>query len=186
MPRFATRAAVAALAFVFVTSPLVADDDVLKVKEGDKFPDVPLAAAHIDKVKPNAKTVSISDLKGKTVVIFFYPAAGTKSCTTELCGFRDLINEFPKDVVLLGASSDMVSKQQEFIDACKLPMALLADTDLKLTRELGLLGKAGGRTSKRATFVVNKDGKIAKIYEPGKIDVNKHSKEVLEFVKALK
>jgi peroxiredoxin Q/BCP len=186
MPRFVARAAFAAIAFVFVTFPLAADDSVLKVKEGDKFPDVPLPAAQIDKVKPNAKTISVSDLKGKTVVIFFYPAAGTKSCTTECNGFRDLVNEFPKDVVVLGASSDIVSKQQEFIDAHKLPMVLLADTDLKLTRELGILGKAGGRTSKRATFVVNKEGKIAKIYEPGKIDVNKHPKEVLEFVKTLK
>jgi peroxiredoxin Q/BCP len=65
-------------------------------------------------------------------------------------------------------------------------MALLADTELKLTKALGILGVAGGKTPKRVTFVVDKEGKVAKIYEPGKIDVNKHPKEVLEFVKTLK
>jgi peroxiredoxin Q/BCP len=186
MPRFAIRAACAAVFWALASPFVVADDTKLNVKVGDKFPDVPLAAAQIDKVKKGAKTVSIADLKGKTVVIFFYPVAGTKACTTESCGFRDIADEFPKDVVLLGASADTVSKQQEFIDANKLPMPLLADTELKLIKGLGVLSKPDGKTSKRVTFVVDKEGKIAKIFEPGKIDVNTHPKEVLEFVKTLK
>jgi peroxiredoxin Q/BCP len=182
MLRFVALAAVTAVACLL--SPVAADDTKLNVKEGDKFPDVPLAAAQIDKVKKDAKTVSIADLKGKTVVIFFYPKALTKGCTVESCGFRDIAKEFPENVVLLGASGDAVELQQKFIDEHKLPMALLADTDLKLIKELGVLGTAGGKTPKRITFVVDKDGKIAKIYE--KVDVNKHPKEVLEFVKTLK
>ena len=189
MLRFAALAAFAAVACVLASNaPAGADDTTLNVKEGDKFPNVPLAGAQLDKVKKDAKTISIADLKGKTVVIFFYPAALTKGCTIESCGFRDLMKaeEFPKDVVVLGASGDTVAKQQEFIDKEKLPMALLADTDQKLIKELGILAKAGGKNSKRVTFIVDKEGKIAKIYEPGKIDVNKHPKEVLEFVKTLK
>ncbi len=184
MLRFAALAALAAVACVFASSAAPADDTKLNVKEGDKFPAVPLAAAQIDKVKKDAKTISIADLKGKVVVIFFYPKALTKGCTVESCGFRDIAKEFPENVVLLGASGDDVALQQKFIDANKLPMALLADTDQKLIKELGILGKAGGTTPKRMTFVVDKEGKIAKIYE--KVDVNKHPKEVLEFVKSLK
>lgn len=184
MLRFALLAALGAVACVLASSPAPADDTKLNVKEGDKFPTVPLAAAQIDKVKKDAKTVSIADLKGKVVVVFFYPKALTKGCTVESCGFRDIAKDFPEDAVLLGASGDTVEKQQEFIDANKLPMALLADTDLKLIKELGILGAAGGKTPKRVTFIVDKEGKIAKIYE--KVDVNKHPKEVLEFVKSLK
>jgi thioredoxin-dependent peroxiredoxin len=183
MLRFAALSAIAALA-CFIVSPVAADDTKLNVKEGDKFPNVPLAAAQIDKVKKDAKTISIADLKGKNVVIFFYPKALTKGCTVESCGFRDISGEFPKDTVLLGASGDDVALQQKFIDEHKLPMALLADTELKLIKELGVLGAAGGKTPKRVTFVVDKENKIVKIYE--KVDVNKHPKEVLEFVKTLK
>ena len=183
MLRFAT---IAALVGLCTTLASAKDDTMLKVKVGDKFPDVALAAAQIDKVKKDAKTISIADLKGKVVVIFFYPKALTKGCTVESCGFRDLMKaeDFPKDVVLLGASGDTVEKQQEFIDKEKLPMALLADTEQKLMKELGILSKAGATTPKRMTFVVDKEGKIAKIYE--KVDVNKHPKDVLEFVKSLK
>ena len=186
MLRFAALSALAAVACVLASSsaPVLADDTKLNVKEGDQFPDVPLAAAQIDKVKKDAKTVSIKDLKGKNVVVFFYPKALTKGCTVESCGFRDIAKDFPENTVLLGASGDTVELQQKFIDENKLPMALLADTDQKLIKDLGILGTAGGKTPKRVTFVVDKEGKIAKIYE--KVDVNKHPKEVLEFVKTLK
>jgi peroxiredoxin Q/BCP len=179
-------AAFCAAVAVALSSAATADDTKLNVKEGDKFPTVPLAAAQIEKtgVKADAKTVSIADLKGKNVVIFFYPKALTKGCTIESCGFRDIAKDFPENTVLIGASGDDVALQQKFIDEHKLPMALLADTDLKLIKELGILGAAGGKTPKRVTFVVDKEGKIAKIYE--KVAPATHPKEVLEFVKGLK
>ena len=181
MPRFAALVVVC-----FLSSPAGADDTKLNVKEGDKFPDVPLAAAQIDKVKPGSRTISVAELGGKTVVIFFYPAALTKGCTTESCGFAALSKDFPPDTVILGASADSVEKQQEFATKEKLSMALLSDPELKLVKELGILRAPGAKTSRRITFIVDRDGKIAKIYDPGKIDVNKHPKEVLEFVKTLK
>ena len=180
MLRFAT---IAALVGLCTTLASAKDDTMLKVKVGDKFPDVALAAAQIDKVKKDAKTISIADFKGKVVVIFFYPKALTKGCTIESCGFRDIIKDFPADVVVLGASGDDMALQQKFIDTHMLPYPLLCDTDLKLIKELGILGTSG-KTPQRMTFVVGKDGKIAKIYS--KVDTAKHPKEVLEFVKALK
>jgi thioredoxin-dependent peroxiredoxin len=187
MLRFALLAALAAAVGVpFSAAPAGADDTTLNVKVGDKFPDVPLAAAQIDKVKKDAKTISIADLKGKTVIIFFYPKALTGGCTKESCGFRDLMKDkdFPKDVVVLGASADTVELQQKFIDTNTLPMALLADTEMKLIKELGIRNGAKGTTPKRVTFVVDKEGKVAKIYD--KVDVNAHPKEVVEFAKGLK
>ena len=93
------RMALALLAGL-LTTVAYADDSKLKVKEGDKFPDVKLAAAQIEKAKPDAKTISIADFKGKTVVIFFYPKASTKGCTVESCGFRDIAEKFPKGTVV--------------------------------------------------------------------------------------
>ncbi len=184
--RFAAKTAIAAVACVLAVSMASADDTKLNVKEGDKFPDVPLTAAQIDKVKKDAKTISIADLKGKTVIIFFYPKALTGGCTVESCGFRDLMKDksFPENVVVLGASADDEKLQQKFIDTNSLPMALLCDTELKLIKQLGILGAANGKTPKRVTFVVDKEGKIAKIYD--KVTPKSHPAEVLEFVKTLK
>src|SRR5687767_11274644 len=92
--RFASAVLVAAFA-----ATAAADDTKLKVKAGDKFPNIPLTAAQADKVKADAKELSIADLKGKVAVVFFYPKASTPGCTVESCGFRDLQKEFPEDVV---------------------------------------------------------------------------------------
>jgi len=184
MFRFAIRAAAIAVAFA-LTGAVLADDTTLNVKEGDKFPDVALEAAQIDKLGlKDKKTVSVADLKGKNVVIFFYPKALTKGCTIESCGFRDIAKDFPKDTVLLGASGDDMALQQKFIDTNMLPYALLCDTKLDLINKLGIRGSATGMTPKRVTFVVDKEGKIAKIYD--KVNPSTHPKEVLEFVKGLK
>ena len=185
MLRFAVRAAAVAVALLLAGSMTLADDTMLKVKEGDKFPVVSLEAAQIDKLKlKEAKTVSIADLKGKVVVIFFYPKALTKGCTIESCGFRDIAKDFPESVVLLGASGDDMKLQQKFIDENKLPYPLLCDTKQELIKDLGILGSPTGTTPKRVTFVIDKDGKIAKIYTM--VTPAKHPQEVLEFVKTLK
>lgn len=185
MMRLVLRAAAIAAAVAFAGSITLADDTMLKVKEGDKFPNVSLGAAQIDKLKlKDAKTVSIADLKGKTVVIFFYPKALTKGCTIESCGFRDIAKKFPDNVVVIGASGDDMKLQQKFIDENKLPFPLLTDTKLELIKELGILSSPSGMTPKRVTFVIDKEGKIAKIYE--KVTPATHPEEVLKFVETLK
>ena len=179
---FTVRAAVVATALA--GSIAMADDTMLKVKEGDKFPAVSLGAAQIEKLKlKDAKTFSIKELKGKKVVIFFYPKASTRGCTIESCGFRDIAKDFPDDVAVIGASADDEKAQQKFIDEHMLPFALLTDTKQELIKELGILSPSGN-VPKRVTFVIDKEGKIAKIYQ--KVDPAKHPKEVLEFVKTLK
>ena len=180
--RFASLAAMLGLC-VAVAS---ADDSALKVKVGDAFPNVPLKAAQVEKLpgKKAGDTVSIADLKGKTVVVFFYPKALTKGCTIESCGYRDLAKDFPEGSVILGASADTVEKQKEFIDTNSLPYPLLADTEMKLIKDLGIVHPKNAKMSQRVTFVIGKDGKIAKIYE---VDmVAPHPKQVLEFVKTQK
>ena len=115
----------------------------------------------------DAKTVSIADLKGKVVVVFFYPKALTKGCTIESCGFRDTLKseDFPKNVVILGASADDVPLQQKFIEKEKLTYPLLADKDMKLIKELGIVSPKNDKISQRVTFVIDKEGKIVKIYD---------------------
>jgi peroxiredoxin Q/BCP len=185
MLRFAVRAAAAAA--VLAGPVALADDTKLKVKEGDKFPNVELKAAQVDKLpgKKAGDAVGIADLKGKTVVVFFYPRALTGGCTVESCGFRDQVKAgLPKDVVILGASNDGEKLQQQFIDKNELPYPLLCDTEFKLIKELGIANAEKATAAKRVTFVVDKEGKIAKIYD--KVTPMSHPKEVIEFVKTLK
>jgi peroxiredoxin Q/BCP len=176
------------IAATFVTllfgAAAMADDSKLKVKEGDAFPNVPVGAAQIEKasVSKDAKTVSIADLKGKTVVIFFYPRASTGGCTAESCGFRDIAEKFPKGTVIIGASNDNADKQMKFITDNKLPFALLTDTENKLIKELGI-ANASGMAAQRITFIVNPEGRIAKIYT--KVTPKDHPAEVLKDVEAM-
>ena len=181
---FIARLFTAAFAVSLLGAVAMADDSKLKVKEGDAFPNIPLGAAQIEKatVTKDAKTVSIADLKGKTVVLFFYPRASTGGCTAESCGFRDIADKFPKGTVIIGASNDNEAKQMKFITDNKLPFALLTDTENKLIKELGILS-ANGMAAQRLTFVVNPEGKIAKIYT--KVTPKDHPAEVLKDVEAM-
>lgn len=185
--RLAARSAGLAAALFLAASAVAQDNSKLKVKEGDKFPDVAVKAAQVEKLpgKKAGDTVSIADFKGKTVVIFFYPRALTGGCTVESCGFRDIIKDFPPNTVVLGASNDDVALNQKFIDKEKLPYPLLCDTDAKLIKELGILSPKGN-AAQRVTFVIDKDGKIAKVFPAGSVDVKTHPKAVLEFVKTMK
>lgn len=172
----------AMLAFAGVS---MADDSTLKVKVGDQFPEVALGTAQIEKALPDAKdpkTVSIADLKGKMVVVFFYPKASTPGCTAESCGFRDIADQFPKGTVVIGASADKQAAQDKFIKENKLPFALLCDTDLKLIKELGI-ESTKGKVPQRITFLVDKEGKIAKVYT--KVTPKDHPAEVLKDVEEM-
>lgn len=180
MPRI--RSALAAALALGLAATVSADDTKLKVKVGDKFPDVPLRAAQADKVKKDAKELSIADLKGKVVVVFFYPKASTPGCTVESCGFRDLAKEFPEDVVLVGASADAMDAQNKFIKDHNLPYPLLCDTDLKLITDLGIQSTRG-KVSQRVTFLLDRDGVIRKIYTT--VTPARHPKEVLEDAREL-
>ncbi|GAA2810772.1 thioredoxin-dependent thiol peroxidase [Saccharopolyspora taberi] len=132
-----------------------------RLSEGDLAPDFSLPDA-------DGKTVALSDFRGRSVVVYFYPAASTPGCTKEACDFRDslaVLNDAGFDV--LGISPDKPEKLVKFRDAEGLTFPLLADQDKSVMTAWGAFGEKQnyGRTVQgviRSTFVVDPEGKIAK------------------------
>ena len=146
------------------------------LKEGDKAPDF----AVTDQA---GNTVRLKDLRGKKVVLYFYPKDDTPGCTREACSFRDSFSKFKKrGIEVFGVSLDSEKSHQKFIDKFSLPFPLLADTERKLSESFGTYGekKFMGRKymgNHRMTFLIDEKGKIKKIYEKVKPDA--HADEVL-------
>jgi peroxiredoxin Q/BCP len=146
-------------------------------KIGEQAPDFELET-------DSGETLRLSDLRGKRVVLYFYPRANTAGCTTEACGFRDDFKTYEvKDAVILGVSPDTVRKQSNFKGKYDLPFPLLADTEHEVAELYGVwqLKKFMGREYMgvaRTTFVIDKDGKISHIFE--KVKPAGHSEVVLE------
>jgi peroxiredoxin Q/BCP len=134
------------------------------VAEGDVAPDFELASDAGEKVK-------LSSLRGKPVVLYFYPKDDTPGCTTQACGIRDAYGEFERaGAVVLGVSPDDEGSHVKFREKYSLPFTLLADTDHAVAEEYGAWGEKtySGRTYmgvKRTTFVVDADGKVSKVME---------------------
>ncbi|MGL4422665.1 MAG: peroxiredoxin [Gemmataceae bacterium] len=181
MLRF-TLLSVLALTLALNATPAQADDTQLKVKVGDAFPVVKLPATQIESIKKDVKEVSIEDMKGKFVVVAFYPKALTPGCTAECNGLQKLLAEFPKETVVLGASADGLQLNGEFTEKYKFAFPLWCDENKTLIKALGILSPRG-TTSQRVTFLVDKEGKIAKIYT--KVAPKDHPAEVLKDVKEL-
>ncbi|MBI2712790.1 MAG: thioredoxin-dependent thiol peroxidase [Bdellovibrio sp.] len=146
------------------------------LKEGDKAPLFNL-------VSDEGKKVALKDLKGKTVVLYFYPKDMTSGCTQEACDFRDLHPKFKKgDTVILGVSKDSVESHQKFKEKYALPFALLSDDSGEVCEKYGVWKQKSmyGRKYmgiERTTVVISPDGKIAKIYS--KVKVKDHAQNVL-------
>jgi peroxiredoxin Q/BCP len=164
-------------------TPATAREEGNKVEVGKPAPPIDLQATQIDKVLPDkkdARTLSLKDLKGKNVVLFFYPKAMTPGCTMESCGFRDRVKEFEKlDTVVLGISTDKLADQEKFTEKETLNFPLLADPDKKIAKEYGVLSPRG--FAQRATFVIDKQGIVRKIYPSANAKTNPD--EVLKYVK---
>ena len=132
----------------------------------------------------SGKTISLSDLKGKTVVLYFYPKDMTSGCTQEACDFRDLHNKFKKkNTVILGVSKDNVTSHSKFKSKYELPFDLLSDSEGKICAAYGVWKEKSmyGRKYmgiERTTVVIGEDGKVQKIYN--KVKVKDHAKTVLE------
>ncbi len=152
------------------------------LKEGDPAPDVTLETDGGGKLR-------LADLKGKNVVMYFYPKADTPGCTTEACEFRDASAEFaPADAVILGVSPDGVAAQSRFKTKYGLPFTLLADVERKAAEAFGVWKEKSmyGRKYmgvERTTFVIGKGGRIARIF--AKVKPAGHAAEVLEALEAL-
>jgi peroxiredoxin Q/BCP len=151
------------------------------LKEGDGAPDFELPASSGEKVK-------LSSLKGKQVVLYFYPRDDTPGCTIEACGFRDTMPKFDgMDAVVLGVSKDDLKSHAKFIDKFSLNFTLLSDEDgvahglYDTWKEKVLYGKKFMGTE-RSTFVIDSDGKIKKIFR--KVKPQGHEVEVLAALEA--
>ncbi|MEQ8465799.1 peroxiredoxin [Coleofasciculus sp. E1-EBD-02] len=120
-------------------------------------------------------TVSLSDLAGKTVVLYFYPKDDTPGCTKEAQSFRDNYAEYQgKDMVVLGVSMDDETSHKQFKEKYGLPFQLLADPDGTLTKAFDV---EGGGYSKRVTYVINGEGTITYVDE--KVKTDSHAKDIL-------
>ncbi|RDZ07758.1 thioredoxin-dependent thiol peroxidase [Priestia megaterium] len=147
---------------------------------GEKAPDFVLMST-------NGEQVSLASMKGKNVVLYFYPKDMTPGCTTEACDFRDQHENFEElDAVILGVSPDPIDKHHKFIDKHSLPFLLLADEDHSVAEEYGVwkLKKNFGKEYmgiERSTFIINKEGMLVKEYR--KVRVKGHVEEALSFIK---
>ena len=132
----------------------------------------------------NGETVSLKDLRGHKVVLYFYPKDDTPGCTKEACSFRDAFSKFKKrGITVLGVSPDSEKSHKKFETKYKLPFTLLADTDRSIAEAYGVWGekKFMGRTYMgvhRTTFLIDEKGKIKKVFE--KVKPEDHASEVLE------
>ncbi|OXT06359.1 thioredoxin-dependent thiol peroxidase [Thermoanaerobacterium thermosaccharolyticum] len=128
--------------------------------------------------------VSLSDFKGKKVVLYFYPKDNTPGCTKEACQFRDNINTVEnKDAVILGVSLDDIESHKKFIEKFNLPFILLSDPDAKVSAEYGVYKEKNVYGKKkmgieRSTFIIDKKGIVKKIFR--KVKVDGHVDEILE------
>jgi len=148
----------------------------LKLKEGDPAPGFTAPAS-------SGGTVSLSDFKGKHVVLYFYPRDDTPGRTKEACGFRDAYDQFKKaGAIVLGVSIDPVKSHDKFITKFKLPFTLIADEDKSIVQKYGVWGQKSfmGRKymgTHRVTFLIDGDGRIKKIWSTVKPEP--HPAEVL-------
>ena len=151
------------------------------LKAGDQAPDFELQTGDGDRVH-------LGDLKGKPVVLYFYPRDNTPGCTVEACSFRDLSPEFDKlGAIVYGVSTDSVKSHTKFTQKYGLNFPLLSDPDHTVTAAYDSWGskKFMGREFlgvKRNTFLIGKDGKIARVWEG--VKPAGHAEEVLQALDA--
>jgi peroxiredoxin Q/BCP len=130
--------------------------------------------------------ISLSALRGRTVVLYWYPKDDTPGCTIEACNFRDDYEALrAAGAEVIGVSCDDLGSHEAFASKFRLPFPLLSDPDASITRAYGVpTGVDGNETwPKRWTFLIGPDGRIVRKWE--KVDVKSHSKEILAILAAL-
>jgi thioredoxin-dependent peroxiredoxin len=146
------------------------------LKEGDAAPDFETRDAEGNAVK-------LSDLRGRKVVLYFYPKDDTPGCTKEACSFRDSFAEFrSRGIEVLGVSTDDEKSHRKFAEKFSLPFRLLADTDHSVADLYGVYGEKQFMGRKymgvaRKTFLIDEEGRLRKVFD--KVKVDEHADEVL-------
>lgn len=150
-----------------------------RVSAVNELPAVGTAAPGFNLTSNEGKQVSLGDLKGKWVVLYFYPKDFTSGCTLEARNFqKDLAKYEAANAVILGVSVDTAESHKEFCAKEGLNFKLLSDTDAKVSGQYGsIMEYNGAKLSARNTFLIDPQGKIAKVFE--KVKVGGHSDEVL-------
>lgn len=140
------------------------------VAEGEPAPDFTLESA-------SGETVTLSSLRGRPVVLYFYPRSDTPGCTRQACGIRDSWSAFEdRGAVVLGVSSDTRQRQAKFTEKYRLPFTILADPNKEAGSAYGVT-KPDSNSFERSTFVIDADGTVARIMRRVKPD--KHAAQVL-------
>ncbi len=136
---------------------------MMLVNEGDQAPNFSLKA-------DDGKKVSLSDFKGKKIILYFYPRDGTPGCTTEAIEFKNLARDFEKEnVIIIGISNDNIQSHKKFKEKYDLPFTLLSDPESKVLNQYGvwkeknLYGKKFMGTE-RTTFIIDEKGIVKKVY----------------------
>ncbi|MGZ3582145.1 MAG: thioredoxin-dependent thiol peroxidase [Ktedonobacterales bacterium] len=146
---------------------------------GEQAPDFTLPSS-------TGETIHLADLRGKQVVLYFYPKDDTPGCTTEACSFRDAWQEMEAaGIVVLGISRDSVKSHQKFANKYGLPFTLLSDEDGSVAQQYGvwveksMYGKKYMSTA-RTTFYIRPNGKIGHVWE--QVKPEGHAEKVFEYL----
>jgi peroxiredoxin Q/BCP len=151
----------------------------MALKEGDQAPEIELKTDRDEAFK-------LSDLRGRKVVLYFYPRADTPGCTVEACEFRDASRQFEsRGAAIVGISPDTPKAQDKFKVKYDLPFTLLCDTDKSAAKAYGVLKEKNMYGKKvigieRSTFVIDEDGRLAKIFTG--VKAKGHAAQVLQNV----
>jgi len=152
------------------------------LKVGDKVPDFCIA-------NQDEEEMCFRDIKGRWIVLYFYPKDNTPGCSTQACDFTSAYDDFANlDASILGVSPDSPKKHRNFIEKKNLKITLLADVDKELCHLFGVwqLKKFMGKEYMgvvRSTFIINPEGNISKVWE--KVRVKGHINEVKEVLEEL-
>ena len=155
----------------------------MSLEVGDKAPDFSLPT-------DGGGKVSLKELRGKTVVLYFYPRDDTPGCTAEACAFRDSLPDFSKvKAEVVGISRDSVASHDKFKKKFKLPFPLACDEDGKVTEAYGVWVEKSMYGKKymgieRATFLIDAKGVIREVWH--KVKVDGHADEVLKAAEGLR
>ena len=151
----------------------------MSIQTGSIAPDFSLASS-------SGKTVSLSDFRGQTVIVYFYPKDDTPGCTKEACSFRDTFDALSNaGVTVLGISPDSVESHNKFIEKFNLNFQLLSDPDKSTAQNYGAWGEKNmyGKIvvgMKRMSFLVNPEGTVQHVWS--KVKTESHGKDVLTLI----
>ncbi|WP_437730256.1 peroxiredoxin [Sorangium sp. So ce1335] len=177
MRRFPTALVFVVVAVVFALVSLLGCGAAERPDGGQGLLPVGAPAPDVFAADQNGAIQRLSDQRGRAVVVYFYPKDGTPGCTEEACAFRDAWDRFKQaNVQIFGVSSDSRESHEKFSTENRLPFPILVDTDRTWANAFGVPTRLG--MTARVTFLINPDGKVAKVYPD--VDPGVHAEEVLK------